>query len=154
MVATWSVHDQTRDQCMISHVISVWSSTWSVHDQARDQCMISYVISAWSLTWPVYGSYVIIAWTAAWAVHDSHVISAWSVTWSVYDHPGDPCMGSHEISDILTPFRDRKSTRRTKANLGGFWVSLIVLIALSWQLYDAEAREQLSFLLSIKYKAQ
>ena len=28
-----SVHDQARDQCMISHVISV--------DQPRDQCMIA-----------------------------------------------------------------------------------------------------------------
>ena len=46
-IATWSVHDQSRDQCMISHVISAWSATWSVHDQLRDQCMISHVTSTW-----------------------------------------------------------------------------------------------------------
>ena len=55
MTATWSVHDQSRDQCMISHVISVWSATltsawsatWSVHDQLIHQCMISHVTSTW-----------------------------------------------------------------------------------------------------------
>ena len=31
--ATWSVHDQPNDKCMISK--------WSVHDQSRDKCMIS-----------------------------------------------------------------------------------------------------------------
>ena len=39
MSATWSVHDKQRDQCMISHVISVWSDKWSVN--------VSHLISAW-----------------------------------------------------------------------------------------------------------
>ena len=30
-----SVDDHPRDQCMISHVISVWSATWSVHVPQR-----------------------------------------------------------------------------------------------------------------------
>ena len=34
------VYDQPRDQCMICHMISVWSSTWSLHGQSCDQCMI------------------------------------------------------------------------------------------------------------------
>ena len=42
MIATWSVHDRPREQCMIA--------TWSVHDHTRDHCMISHVISAWSQT--------------------------------------------------------------------------------------------------------
>ena len=32
MIATWSLHDRPREQCMIA--------TWSVHVQPRDQCMI------------------------------------------------------------------------------------------------------------------
>ena len=32
---------------MISYVSSVWSATWSVHGQTRELCMISHVISAW-----------------------------------------------------------------------------------------------------------
>ena len=39
MIATWSLHDRPREQCMIA--------TWSVHDRTRDHCMISHVISAW-----------------------------------------------------------------------------------------------------------
>ena len=66
---TWSVHDQSREQCMISHVISVWSPTWSVHDQPRDQCMIS-----------------------KWSVHDHHVISVWSATCSVHGQPRNQCI--------------------------------------------------------------
>ena len=38
--ATRSVHGQTREQCMISHVISAWYPC--------DQCMINHVISVWS----------------------------------------------------------------------------------------------------------
>ena len=92
---------------------------WSVHDQSRDQCMINYLNSAWSITWPVHGNYVIIAWSATWSVHDSHVISAWwprdqcmishmirvwSATWSVHDihvisagYPRDHFMIIHVI---------------------------------------------------------
>ena len=33
-------------QCMISRVISAWSGTWWVHDQSRDKCMIRHVISS------------------------------------------------------------------------------------------------------------
>ena len=33
-------------QWMISHVISAWSVTWSLHEQSRDTCVISLVISA------------------------------------------------------------------------------------------------------------
>ena len=47
LIATWSLHDQSRDLCMNSHVICAWSVTWSVHDQLPDQCMISHVTSAW-----------------------------------------------------------------------------------------------------------
>ena len=36
---------QSRDQCMISFVISSLTATWSVYDQPRDQCMISHVIT-------------------------------------------------------------------------------------------------------------
>ena len=32
---------------MITQLIHVWSATWPVHDQSRDQCMTSQVISAW-----------------------------------------------------------------------------------------------------------
>ena len=39
-----SVHDQARDQCMISHVISEWSSTWSVRAQSRDHGLLSCII--------------------------------------------------------------------------------------------------------------
>ena len=39
---------------MISHVISAWSATWSVHDQAGDECMIRHVISSWSGVWSVH----------------------------------------------------------------------------------------------------
>ena len=95
----WSVHAQSRYQCMISHVISSWSVTWLVYDHPHDQCMGSHVISAWLD--------VISAFSVSWSVHDSHVISAWSVTWwvyyhsrdrfmvdiwSVYDQPCDKCM--------------------------------------------------------------
>ena len=34
-------------------MISVWHQTWSVHDQSYDQCMISQVTSAWSFTCPL-----------------------------------------------------------------------------------------------------
>ena len=44
---TWSVHDQPRDRCMITHVTSTWSVTWTVHDHLRDLCMISHVTSIW-----------------------------------------------------------------------------------------------------------
>ena len=79
------VHAQSREQCMISSVISAWSANWSVHNQAGDECMIRQVISVWS---------------ASWSVHDhprdqcmcSHVISVWSASWSVYDQPRDQCL--------------------------------------------------------------
>ena len=32
--------------CLISHVIRAISATWPVHGQSRDQCMISFVISS------------------------------------------------------------------------------------------------------------
>ena len=35
-----------RDQCVISDVISVWSSIFSVRAQSRDKCMISHLSSA------------------------------------------------------------------------------------------------------------
>ena len=40
--STWLL----RDRCMISHVSSALSDTFSVHDQSREQCMIIYVICA------------------------------------------------------------------------------------------------------------
>ena len=81
---TWSAHDESHNQCMISQVISAWSITWSLHDQSREQCMISHVISAWSVTWSVHDqprdqcmiSHVISVWSATWSVHDIQVISA------------------------------------------------------------------------------
>ena len=36
---------------MTSHVSSVWSASWSVHDQSRDRCVIIHVNSACSVTW-------------------------------------------------------------------------------------------------------
>ena len=41
--------DHALITCLIMHcyAISAWSGTWSVHDQAREHCMISHVISAW-----------------------------------------------------------------------------------------------------------
>ena len=35
------MHDQSRDPCVISKVISVWSSIFSVRAQSRDQCIIA-----------------------------------------------------------------------------------------------------------------
>ena len=84
MIATWSLHDRPREQCMIA--------TWSVHDQPRDQCRSRHVISVCPAKWSVHDSHVISAWSAMWSVHDqsrdkcmvSHMISAWSSTWSVH----------------------------------------------------------------------
>ena len=39
-----------RDQCMMSHVISARSATSSVHAQSRDLDLISHVISACRVT--------------------------------------------------------------------------------------------------------
>ena len=43
-------------------MISVWHQTWSAHDQSLDQCMISQVISAWSITWSVHDLKKMIWW--------------------------------------------------------------------------------------------
>ena len=97
MIATWSVHDQSRDQCMISHVIIAW--------QARDHCMIA----KWSVSAQSHDKRLSVndhCLINTWSVHDhshdhcmiSHGISAWSATWSVNDHPHDHCIGSHVIS--------------------------------------------------------
>ena len=62
MIVMWSVHAQSRYQCMISHVISAWSVTWLVYDHPRDQCMGSHVISAWYRRDQCMISLVISAW--------------------------------------------------------------------------------------------
>ena len=83
---TWSVHDQPRDQCMISHVISAWSATWSVHDQLRHQCMISHMISAWSNTSSVHDQSRDQFMVAAWSLHDQQNAGwgKWKNTYILY----------------------------------------------------------------------
>ena len=92
------MYDQRRDQCMIPHLMGVWSVTWPVHG--------SYMIIAWSAKWVVHDSHVITAWQATWAMHDSHVISAWSDThWILREpqsHPPYPGEGSRSLSFCLT----------------------------------------------------
>ena len=70
---------------MISFVISAWSATWSVHDQSRGQCMISHgirhdsqVTSAWSVRRSVHDQPRDPGMIDMWSVHESYVISAWS----------------------------------------------------------------------------
>ena len=82
---------------MHSLVISVWSASWLVHDQPRDQCMISHMNSARSAKRSVHDNHIISVWSASWSEHDeprdqcmiSHVISACAVSWSVYDQVRD-----------------------------------------------------------------
>ena len=80
--ATWSVHDQSRDHCLISHVISACSVTWSVHDQPRDQCMIA----KWSLA------------TVTWSIHVQSRDLCMIATWSVRDQSCDQCVISHALA--------------------------------------------------------
>ena len=79
---------------MISHVISAWSATWSVHEQARDQWMSSQVNSVWWATWAVHDQ-------SRDTCVISHVISAWWATWSVEDQLRDQCMISHVTSTAI-----------------------------------------------------
>ena len=49
VISAW----EPRDQCMIIHVIGVWSATWTVHSQSRDQGLLSCVITVcWSVSCP------------------------------------------------------------------------------------------------------
>ena len=90
-IFTCSVHDQSRDTCVISHRISAWWAMWSVQDQVHDQCMISHVIGVWSATWTVHAqsrdhgllSCVITVCSSAWQfpaeLHDSCLSSPWQL---------------------------------------------------------------------------
>ena len=91
MIATWSVHAQSHEQCMISHVISAWQPRDHCL-QLRDQCICSHVISAWAVTWSVYDESCVQFMIDKWSMHDSYVISACSVTWAVHDQPRVQCM--------------------------------------------------------------
>ena len=87
---------------MISYVSSVWSATWSVHGQTREQCMISHVISAWYPCDQCMINHVISVWSATWTVHAqsrdpgllSCVISVCSSAWQLPAELHDSCLSS------------------------------------------------------------
>ena len=60
---TWlSCTDHVADHTLIRHVISEWPATWSVHEQARDQCLIANISLHWSLR-TAFLSLLAILWT-------------------------------------------------------------------------------------------
>ena len=77
--ARWSVHDQPRDQYMISLLISACPATWSVHAQSADQCMISFVIIHCSRKWSCTDHVADRALITLPIMH-------WSRGWSCTDH--------------------------------------------------------------------
>ena len=66
MIATWSVHAQSGDLDLISHVIRACRVTWSGPAELRDSCLVTCLIiaswAAWFVTAELHAYCLLIAW--------------------------------------------------------------------------------------------
>ena len=97
MIATWWVHDQSRDQCIISHVKTAFSVTWSGPTELRDSFLLIFLTTA---SW--------VVWLSAQLFDYCHLSSMIHHSWGPWLFPEDCVICACSALWLLPPEAHRQ----------------------------------------------